>query len=273
MVVTFEADPAGGGIRPAGEAPTLAEASRALPSGAYTTLRTYFGNRVVRLPAHVRRLQETAAAVGPAVGSLPPEGVRRVALLALRATGHAESRLRLTWSPPRLFVSVEPFLPIPAALYQEGVACTVVPLRRANPHAKDTRFIEAAARAYAGLPPGIHEGLMVGEDDTILEGLTSNFFALHGGELWSEEERALGGISRALLLDAAGGSWPVRGEGVKRGDLARVSEAFLTSASRGVLPVVRVDAVTIGTGRPGPVTRELSRRLEARVEREAEPLG
>ena len=49
-------------------------------------------------------------------------------------------------------------------------------------------------------------------------------------------------------------------------------EAFLTSASRGVLPVVRVDQVQIGNGRPGPVTRELRRRFDELVEREAEPL-
>jgi len=52
-----------------------------------------------------------------------------------------------------------------------------------------------------------------------------------------------------------------------------VSEAFLTSVSRGVLPVVKVDETTIGDGRPGPFTRELGRRLEALVEREAQPLS
>jgi branched-subunit amino acid aminotransferase/4-amino-4-deoxychorismate lyase len=47
----------------------------------------------------------------------------------------------------------------------------------------------------------------------------------------------------------------------------------LTRVSRGVRPVVRVNGAAIGEGRPGPVTRELGRRLEALIEREAEPLS
>jgi branched-subunit amino acid aminotransferase/4-amino-4-deoxychorismate lyase len=53
-------------------------------------------------------------------------------------------------------------------------------------------------------------------------------------------------------------------------ELAALEESFITSASRGVLPVVRVDAAVIGSGRPGPVTAELRRRFDARIDAEAE---
>ena len=55
-------------------------------------------------------------------------------------------------------------------------------------------------------------------------------------------------------------------------ELPRVSEAFLTSVSRGVLPVVRVDGQPICDGRVGPVTRRLVRGFAALVAREAEAL-
>ncbi len=39
-------------------------------------------------------------------------------------------------------------------------------------------------------------------------------------------------------------------------------EAFITSATNTVMPVVRIDANTIGDGRPGPVTRRLRLKFD-----------
>jgi branched-chain amino acid aminotransferase len=238
-----------------------------LPAGAYTTLRTYGRTRVVRLADHVRRLEESARLQGREA-PLDLASVRATVAEALDRTGHPESRLRLTWAPPRLFVSVEPFVPPPEALYREGVRCATVPLRRDNPHAKDTRFIDTAGRAYAALPPGVHEGLMVAEDGTILEGLSSNFFAIRDGRLHTEQERVLAGLTRSLVLEVAG--LPRAPRGLRVDELPAAAECFVTSASRGVLPVVAVDGVTIGAGTPGPLTLAIRARYDAAVAREAE---
>jgi D-alanine transaminase len=45
-------------------------------------------------------------------------------------------------------------------------------------------------------------------------------------------------------------------------DLRGADEAFITSATRFVLPVTRVDDVVLGDGRPGPITRRLGRLLD-----------
>jgi branched-chain amino acid aminotransferase len=220
----------------------------------------------------VARLNESAALQGSTAG-LDERRVRNAIAQALRATGHPESRLRLTYSPPRLFVSVEPFVPLPEALYRDGAVCVTVPLHRTNPHAKDTRFAAEAATAYAALPGGIQEGLMVAEDGSILEGLSSNFFALIGGILRTEEARVLLGITRSLVLEVARELAPVVTTPVSLDDLPSVVEAFITSVSRGILPVVRIDGLAIGDGRPGPVTRDLIGRFQALVDREAQPLA
>jgi branched-chain amino acid aminotransferase len=119
---------------------------------------------------------------------------------------------------------------------------------------------------------GRHEGLLVGEDGALLEGLSSNFFAIREGILHTEEERALAGLTRALVLEVARPVVPLATTAVRLDQLGEVTEGFITSASRGILPVVHVDEVRIGTGRPGPLTRELRERFEEQVAREAEPL-
>jgi branched-chain amino acid aminotransferase len=138
---------------------------------------------------------------------------------------------------------------------------------------KDTRFISAARDAYHELPAGAHEGLMLAEDGTLLEGLSSNFFAVREGILHTEDVRVLPGITRGLVLDLARGLLPRATGAVRLDQVPELSEAFLTSVSRGILPAVRIDGAQVGDGKPGAVTRELSHRLDALVEREAEPLS
>ncbi len=250
---------------------TLAAASAALPEGAYTTLRTYGGNGVVRLDHHLRRLEETAALKGTP-GRLNPAAARGAIGKALATEAHAESRVRLTFAPPRLFVAVEALAPLPARLYADGVACVTLELERPNPHAKDTRFIATARDAYARLPEGVHEGLLVAPDGAVLEGLSSNFFAIREGTLRTEDARALAGVTRSLAIEVAESLLPVRRVAIQRDELPHLDEAFLTSVSREVLPVVRIDGRSVGEGRVGPTTRAVLEAFGALVARERETL-
>jgi len=260
-------------LRELSEAPSLAVASKALPTGAYTTLRTYRGDRVLRLERHVARLLDSAGQMGASSRPLPEPRVRRALAQALRAAGHAESRARLTWAPPRLFLSIEPFEPPAPSLHRDGAWCVTVTVSRERPQAKDSRFVATAAGTYERLPPGAHEGLMRASDGALLEGLSSNFFAILGGVLRSESERVLPGVTRSLVLQLARELLPVSLTAVHVDDLPQVAEAFITSVSRGIVPVVRIDDRAIGDGRPGPLTRELMRRFDALAEREAVSVG
>jgi branched-chain amino acid aminotransferase len=268
-VQTFEL--VGSGALLQGGASDMSAASLALPQGAYTSLRTYGGRRVLRLGQHLRRLEESVALQGRP-GAIDGVAARHGLAAVLDACGHAESRLRLTFAPPRLFASAQAFAPPEAAAILEGVACVTVPVHRANPHAKDTRFIAVAGQAYRSLPPGIHEGLMVAADGSVLEGLSSNVFAVLRGVLRTEQERALLGVTRSLVLEVAAAVLPIVETAVSRDDLAAADECFITSVSREVMPVVRIDGRDVGDGRPGPMTREIIRRFAELVEREAETL-
>jgi branched-chain amino acid aminotransferase len=141
MVTTFECS--GPITNLIGTYANMSAASAVLPEGAYTTFRTYDGNKVLRLAQHVRRLEESVALIGQS-GQLDEATVRTHVREALRTTrgqvdwAAPEARFRLTFAPPNLFVSIEPFTPYPANLYAEGVRCVTVSLHRNNPHAKST---------------------------------------------------------------------------------------------------------------------------------------
>ncbi|MGQ9813642.1 MAG: aminotransferase class IV [Candidatus Roseilinea sp.] len=284
MVITFECT--NDAVLRVGEYADMRAASADLPAGAYTTFRTYQGNRVLRLGQHVRRLRESLAAL---MGGAPLDPnaftearLRHGVAVALREAGFDESRFRLTLAPPetagasaRFFVSIEPFTPYPAQWYEQGVACVTVALHRDNPHAKSTSFIATAGQAYQALPPGVHEGLMVAEDGFVLEGLSSNFFAVLDGVLRTEQARALVGVTQSIVLELAGRIRPalaVQTSAIHISDLPRVSECFITSVSREVLPVSSINNQPVGAVCPGPLTRDLIAAFRELIAREAEAL-
>jgi branched-chain amino acid aminotransferase len=106
-----------------------------------------------------------------------------------------------------------------------------------------------------------------------LEGLSSNFFAVHQGTLWTAGEGVLAGVTRSLVLDCIRRlQLPLRLEALHRDALPELQEAFLTSSSRGILPVRSIDTNEIGKECPGPLTRQLMQAFELIIDEKAEPI-
>jgi branched-chain amino acid aminotransferase len=257
------------------EAPNLNALSAQLPRGAYTTFRTYHGDRVLHLSRHLDRLQESAQMEGRQI-TLDARLARRGLAEALARCGFSESRVRLTlaYEPAgACYIALEPFAVPPERLYRLGARCALSApeLRRHTPRAKSTSFIASAERARAAAP-GVDELLLVDEAGAILEGSSSNFFAVLDGVLRTADEGVLVGTTRSLVLEVAADVLPISLQPVGTTDLDRLSEAFITSVSRLVLPVVAIAERTIGTGAPGPITQDLLQRLRLRIEAELEPV-
>lgn len=270
---------AGTGIErvPLGPAPaSLDELSLTLPQGAYTTFRTFGRTAVLRLDEHLGRLEESARLSGAEV-YLDWLKVRTSLQQAIAAFDAPEVRVRLTLDlthqPGTVYLGLEPLRPPVPEHYQSGVRAVTLQFQRQNPKAKATSFLSAAREVRQGLPPGISEGIMVSPEGRLLEGLSSNFYAVRAGELWTAEEAVLPGITRALVLEeAADEGLMIHLEGLPASQLGTIDEAFITSSGRGVLPVVEVDGQPIGTGAPGPITRRLLDRYNQRIARQVEPI-
>lgn len=255
---------------------SLDEASRRLPGGAYTTFRTYGKTRVLRMTNHYERLEETARLAGKPV-SIDRQKLGQALHGVLVEYPGEEARVRLTIDLEEdegtRYIILEP-LHVPTGHdYEEGVRVVTRKMQRHNPKAKLTGFIEQAAALRKALPAGISEAVMISEDGRLLEGTSSNFFAVKSGVVWTADEGVLSGISRGIALDVIREeAIPLELSGLPYAELAEIDEAFITSASRAVLPVVEVDNLKLGTGQPGPVTRRLLQGYLARVERELEPV-
>jgi len=260
---------------------SLDEASSCLPGGAYTTLRTYQRDKVLTFGEQIKRLESSARLTGYPL-RIDEDTLRRALRMAISARQQggksgSDLRLRLTLNLETqlgdLYIAAQALdTPAPEA-YRQGVAIVTTTLQRLLPEAKLTRFITRSRPVRQSLPAGINEALMVNAQGELLEGLTSNFFAIRQGEIYTAEKGVLAGITRALALEGARRvAIRVHLQPVRLTELDLLQEAFITSSSRGVLPVCRVDSIQIGDGKPGPLTHRVSVEYEQLISERIERL-
>ncbi|HVC19342.1 MAG TPA: aminotransferase class IV [Vicinamibacterales bacterium] len=268
--------------------------------GVYETLRTYNG-RPFLFDRHLERLRASAAMLRLLFPLTDRELDARVAeTLAAGGLGTAgggpDAYIRilltrgvgdLTYDPaacatPSLVIIVKAFAaPVPA-LFEEGVPAVLVSILRnhpgsLNPLMKSNNLLNNALAMQEALRRGGFEGIMRNYRGELAECTQSNLFIVKDGAVLTPplESGLLAGVTRAFVLEMAGGLGIDAREAVLTdADLFGADEAFLTSTTREVLPIVRVDDQSIGTGRPGPVAKRLLAAFRQKAQAlTATPLG
>jgi branched-chain amino acid aminotransferase len=79
-------------------------------------------------------------------------------------------------------------------------------------------------------------------------------------------------ITRQIVLQATASVIPLEYRPLKVSEIDRVTEAFITSSSREVMPVIQIDEQTIGNGQPGAITLALLEKYRAYLKRNAETI-
>jgi branched-chain amino acid aminotransferase len=250
--------------------------------GVYEVCRTYHG-RPFLFDRHMRRLRESASRLvlpvpwsddtlaGEIARTLEAAGLRGaeapsgyVRLLVTRGVGE------LNYDPascdaPSLVIIVKRHVPPPAEVYDTGVAVALVSTVRNHPAAlnpliKSNNLLNNALAMQEALRMKGFEAVMRNQRGEIAECSQSNLFVVKGGEALTPpiEAGLLSGITRAFVLELARTlRVPAREAVLHDDDLFGADEAFLTSTTREIVPIVRVNERAIGAGRPGQVTRAL----------------
>ena len=256
------------------QVPSLAAAVSREPDGVYTVARTFFGDRALLLDAHLDRLSESARLSGIPL-TLNRARLRAALRDALHAAGFPDAKFRITVpraDPSRLYLALEPFQPVPETVQRDGAHVATLPIERANPVVKTTAWMTARKPSQDALPPGVYEGILLSADGCLMEGMSSNFYAVLDGTLYTAGEGVLAGITRRAVLEIAAAMLPVRLEAPRSEDSPRFAEALLTSSGRGVVPVTRIDGQPVASGEVGPIVRELRARYDQWTEAHSEPI-
>lgn len=256
---------------------SLDEVSVFLPSGVYTTFRTYPGLQVLFLSLHFDRLEHSAQLINTPI-YLDRDNLQKILHSELIKFKQPMARMRISISAKGegdydLFILTTVLKTPDAAAYENGVSAVTKKLSRENSAAKNTQFIKNTNSIRDEIHGSINEILMVDENNRLLEGFTSNIFCISDNEMWTAEKGILPGITRSAILQIVRiFGLPVHFEGFPMERLHEVDEVFITSTSRGVLPVTKINDQIISNGTPGPVTRKISEAYVQFVEQNLEPL-
>jgi branched-chain amino acid aminotransferase len=247
--------------------------------GIYETMRTY-NQRPFLFDRHMRRLRNSAwmialemdftdadlaAQIRDTRAAADMKGAEvYIRVLVTRGVGE------LTYDPhatptPSVVIIVKPQVDPPPEAYERGVSAVIVDVVRnhpesVNPQIKSNNLLNCALAAQQAIRRGGYEGIMRNYRGELSECTTANLFVVRDGIAMTPpiEAGLLPGITREFLFEVGKEEGiTVREEVLRDEDLFTADEAFLTSTTREVVPIVKVDERSIGNGRPGPITDRL----------------
>ena len=257
--------------------------------GVYETLRTYgrqpflLDRHLVRLRASAERialeppLDDTAfaARIEATMRAVEAPGERSIRLLLTRGAGQIGYELADCPSPTVVII-VRPHAEIPADVMERGIGVVLSSVMRnhpqaLNPRIKSNNLLNTALAMQEAHRAGAAEALMCNHRGELAECAQSNCFLVRGGAALTPPVEAgiLEGVTRNFVFEVgASAGIPVREETLMPADLATADELFVTSTTREVLAVTRVDGRLVSSGRRGPVTRALAEEFR-RLARES----
>ena len=245
--------------------------------GVYETLRTYsrvpflFDRHVRRLRASADHLQlrvpfdDTALARSIAetmAAAFGRDSVSEAYIRVLLTRGVGELTYDVKATPdPSLVIIVKPLDEPPARVFEAGITISLVPILRnhpgsVNPIIKSNNLLNNVLAMQEAHRRGGEEALMCNYRGELSECSQSNFFLVRNGAALTpaSESGLLEGVTRAFLFEVGRDvGVDVRDETLYPQDLDTADEVFITSTTRELSPVVRIDDRVIGDGRPGPV--------------------
>ncbi|HKF37310.1 MAG TPA: aminotransferase class IV [Ktedonobacteraceae bacterium] len=242
----------------------------------FESMRTY-DRRPFHLDEHLLRLYRSAVwieldipwsrqYIADVVRETIARNSYRHAAIRLLITGGESEDGMLPSGKPRLVVLITPLGERDMERFAKGYWLITTRLQRVSPEAKTANYVAAVRALKEAERRGAADALFVNEQRHVLEGTRSNFFIFRGDTLVTTREGILIGVTRNVVLGLARGRFAIEERPILLDELASASEAFITSSSREITPVVRIDDLMIGDGKPGPHTYELEQRFIEMVE-------
>lgn len=259
--------------------------------GVFEGIRAYNG-RVFRLQEHLDRLYDSARTIDLAVpvskeemGEIIIETLRRNKLkdgyirpLVSRGVGDLGLDPRKCPKASVIVIAVE-WGAMYGDLYEKGLKAITVSIRRnpadaLPPNVKSLNYLNNILAKIEANYKGGDEAIFFDTNGYIAEGSGDNIFVVKNGVILTPPTlNNLRGITRAVVLELAKSHGITLVEqNLGYYDMYSADEVFVTGTAAEVAPIVLIDGRSIGTGRPGPVTRQLMAAFKAVTETEGTPI-
>jgi branched-chain amino acid aminotransferase len=253
--------------------------------GVFEGIRIY-GGRIFRLREHLDRLYDSAHAIWLTIpmskdemAAATEEGVRRSGIkegyirhVVTRGVGDLGLDPRKCANPSVIIIT-DTIKLWPEEVYETGLkvvtAGTPIPQREAlSPRVKSLNYLAHILAKVEGIQAGADEVIMLDSSGTVAEGSGQNIFVVKGRLIRTPPAHAgiLKGVTRDVVVELAReAGYDMQETMLNRYDVYTADEAFFTGTAAEVVGIRQLDGRVIGSGRPGPVTRDLRTRFQTLV--------
>ena len=240
--------------------------------GVYEVIPVY-GGHLFRLDQHLERLQNSLEATRIS-NPLSHEQWHNMLSQLVQHNGDGDQSLYLQITrgvakrdhafpantTPTLFAMSNPLITPPVAQLAQGVtAITVDDIRWQNCHIKAISLLPNILLRQQAIDAGSVEAILI-RDGQATEGAASNLFIVKDNTVITPPKGPLllPGITRDLILELAhANNIAAKETTISRADLASADEVWLSSSTKEILPVTRLDDRPVGNGEPGPLWRRM----------------
>ena len=248
--------------------------------GVFEGIRAYHG-KIFTLDEHLDRIYDSATAISlkiPITKAEMAEAIKQT----MKANNLTDSYIRLVvtrgvgklgldpnkCATPQIIIIADTIELYSKALYERGLdIVTVTTIRNhfsaLDPKIKSLNYLNNILAKIESIQAGAGEALMLNKDGYVAECAGDNIFIFKDNILRTPPSSAgiLVGITRNVVMKLATEMGvQVREELMTRYDLYIAEECFLTGTAAEIIPVVKIDGRTIGTGKPGKITLDLLKR-------------
>ncbi|WP_299979301.1 aminotransferase class IV [Desulfobacula sp.] len=236
--------------------------------GVFDFLITY-NKRPFYLKEHVKRFENSAKEIGLKFLHTNEEICKIVRETIDRNPHHSESNIRLVYtggvSPdgvtPQgngiLMVMVTPKLRLPDWWYTAGASIITVDIERFIPTAKSVNYLSAVFALQKAHKTGAVEAVYVDRNQRVLEGTTTNIFAIKGTTIITPPDSILPGITRDIILKLIPENLKLEMRHMKLAEFLEMDEIFISASNKEIVPVIKVNDMTVASGCPGEKTKQI----------------
>ena len=237
--------------------------------GVFEFLRTY-NSKPFLLKEHFTRLRKSAKNLNLQLPISQKELFKQIKKLLLK-NKFKESAIKLVLTggqiidsrgmeydknSPTFFILVDKLQELPKSFYQKGVKLITYEHLREIPGAKTINYITVIKLQNLCKRKKAFD-ILYTQNGFLLETTTSNFFIFKKDKLLTPKKNILIGLTRNFVIKLAEDKFEVEEKDIALKELEKAEEAFLTSTTKEILPVVKIDNKIIGNGKVGKKTRYL----------------
>jgi branched-chain amino acid aminotransferase len=245
--------------------------------GVFEGIRVYAG-RVFRAEPHVRRLYDSAKSIRLTIPLSPKEFLEAIEA-TVKANNFADCYIRAVVTrgagslgidpnrckDPCVIIIADLIQLYPKEMYEKGMSLITSSVIRNHPQAlspriKSLNYLNNILARIEANDAGASEAIMLNHVGNVAECTADNIFIVRARQVITPTivDGILEGVTRQVIIDLCLRlGIPCIEKSIQRHDLYVAEECFVTGTGAEVAPVTKIDGRVIGTGQPGPITRQL----------------